>query len=96
MQPASTFPATDMKQFYVSVSRARHVVHIYTDDAEALFDHVKESGDRTSALELTDKMIVTRIAEDGNASTSVIHKNTTQTINSPSGAFKKHEPTPNF
>ncbi|WP_242675508.1 MobF family relaxase [Niastella koreensis] len=51
-QPAATFLATDMKQFYVSVSRARDQVHIYTDDKEALLDHVSSSGDRQSATEL--------------------------------------------
>lgn len=51
-QPSDTFPATDMKQFYVSVSRGREAVHIYTDDKEALLDHALKSRDRLSALEL--------------------------------------------
>jgi conjugative relaxase-like TrwC/TraI family protein len=51
-QPASTFAASNMKQFYVSVSRARDRVHIYTDNKAALFDHVSDMGDRQSALEL--------------------------------------------
>lgn len=51
-QPAATFPATDLKQFYVSVSRARDCVHIYTDDKEALLDHAANAGDRKSATEL--------------------------------------------
>lgn len=52
-QPASTFPATDSKQFYVSVSRARDKVNIYTDDKEELLDHASRLGDRQSAIELT-------------------------------------------
>jgi conjugative relaxase-like TrwC/TraI family protein len=52
-QPAETFPATSMQQFYVSVSRARDMVHIYTDDKEALLENASETGDRQSALELT-------------------------------------------
>ncbi len=51
-QPAATFAATDAKQFYVSVSRGRDAVHIYTDDKPALLEHAAELGDRRSALEL--------------------------------------------
>ncbi|AEW02348.1 conjugal transfer protein [Niastella koreensis] len=50
--PASTFPASNMKQFYVSVSRARDKVHLYTDDKAALMEQVSQIGDRQSALEL--------------------------------------------
>ena len=55
-QPAATFPATDSKQFYVSVSRARDQVHVYTDDKEQLLIHAAEIGDRLSAIELVNKM----------------------------------------
>ena len=51
-QPASTFGATDAKQFYVSVSRARLSAKIYTDDKEALLDSASRFGDRQSAIEL--------------------------------------------
>ncbi|WP_240543497.1 MobF family relaxase [Spirosoma foliorum] len=51
-QPASTFAATNLNQFYVSVSRARDGVHIYTDDKAALLAHASALGDRLSALEL--------------------------------------------
>jgi conjugative relaxase-like TrwC/TraI family protein len=51
-QPAATFPATDAKQFYVSVSRAKERVSIYTDDKEMLLEHAAELGQRQSALEL--------------------------------------------
>ncbi|MBU7569086.1 MAG: relaxase domain-containing protein [Flavobacterium sp.] len=51
-QPAATFPATDAKQFYVSVSRGRDDVHIYTDDKEQLLEYAAEFGDRQSAIEL--------------------------------------------
>jgi len=54
-QPASTFTATDAKQFYVSVSRGKHGVKVYTDDKEALLEHAAEIGDRQSALELVGK-----------------------------------------
>lgn len=51
-QPAATFPATDAKQFYVSVSRGRDKATIYTDDKEALLDYAERIGDRQSAMEL--------------------------------------------
>lgn len=54
-QPASTFTATNAKQFYVSVSRGRYSVIIYTDDKEALLKQAMLLGDRQSALELAAK-----------------------------------------
>ncbi|HYF32506.1 MAG TPA: MobF family relaxase [Chitinophagaceae bacterium] len=54
-QPAATFAATDARQFYVSVSRAREAVKIYTDDKTALLDYAAELGERQSALELVSR-----------------------------------------
>ncbi len=54
-QPASTFAATSLNQFYVCVSRARDGVHIYTDDKAALLVHASQAGDRLSALELVQR-----------------------------------------
>jgi conjugative relaxase-like TrwC/TraI family protein len=54
-QPASTFPATDAKQFYVSVSRGRDKAHIYTDDKEQLLHYASDMGERQSAMELVSK-----------------------------------------
>ncbi len=51
-QPATTFPASDMKQFYVSVSRGREAVKIYTDDKDHLLQTVQDAGDRMSVHEL--------------------------------------------
>ncbi len=51
-QPAATFSGTNAKQFYVSVSRAKEGVKIYTDDKKTLLAHAKRSGDRTAALEV--------------------------------------------
>jgi ATP-dependent exoDNAse (exonuclease V) alpha subunit len=63
-QPSGTFPATDLKQFYVSVSRGRDNCHIYTDDKQALMEHASHMGDRQSAIELTRGKDLTRdIAE---------------------------------
>lgn len=52
-QPAATFPGTDAKQFYVSVSRGRDWAHIYTDDKETLHDYARRTGDRLSAVEVS-------------------------------------------
>jgi len=54
-QPAASFPAANLKQFYVSVSRGRDMAHLFTDDKKELLDHVGELGDRQSALELVGK-----------------------------------------
>ena len=73
-QPASTFAATDAKQFYVSVSRGRDGVRIYTDDKEQLLVQASELGDRQSALELvarrsrTSELVRQRVRDDLNRS----------------------------
>lgn len=54
-QPSASFAATNRNQFYVSVSRARDSVHIYTDDKDALLAQASQSGDRLSALELVKR-----------------------------------------
>jgi len=59
-QPAATFPGTDAKQFYVSVSRGRDRARIYTDDKEELLSYAKRLGDRQSALELVARKDQTR------------------------------------
>lgn len=69
-QPASTFEATNAKQFYVSVSRGRDCVRIYTDDREQLLTQASRLGDRQSALELVsrkptpEKLVEQRIRDD--------------------------------
>jgi len=45
--------ATDAKQFYVSVSRGRKEVRIYTDDVEALRENVAREREREMAMEIT-------------------------------------------
>lgn len=54
-QPAETFSATNAKQFYVSVSRGREQVTIYTDSKQQLLEHASEIGNRESALEMLTK-----------------------------------------
>ena len=51
-QPSVTFAASNENQFYVSTSRAREGVTIYTDDKESLLFQIQKSGDRQAATEL--------------------------------------------
>ena len=46
--------AASREQFYVSVSRGRESVKLYTDDKQAMLDAVKTSGQRLSATELLE------------------------------------------
>lgn len=49
---AQSGQAVNLKQFYVSTSRGREQVKIYTDDTEVLRRAIERSGNRQSALEL--------------------------------------------
>jgi hypothetical protein len=51
-QSSATFRASSMEQFYVSVSRGKQAVSIYTDDKEHLQQAISQSAQRTSATEL--------------------------------------------
>jgi len=52
---AESFPAASLEQFYVSVSRGKRSVTIYTDDKEALREAVEASSQRLSATELMEE-----------------------------------------
>jgi conjugative relaxase-like TrwC/TraI family protein len=51
-QSADSFPASSREQFYVSCSRGRHGVMVFTDDKEALREAVSHSDERISAMDL--------------------------------------------
>lgn len=51
-QGAASLPASSKEQFYVSVSRGREGVRLYTDDKRALMEAVGASSARLSAVEL--------------------------------------------
>jgi len=53
-QSSLSFPASDQKQFYVSTSRGREGIKIYTDDKQGLKEAVEPTRNRMSALELAD------------------------------------------
>jgi hypothetical protein len=50
---AESFAAANREQFYVSVSRGREAVRLYTDDKTAMMDAVQSSAARLSASEET-------------------------------------------
>lgn len=82
-QPAATFPATDAKQFYVSVSRGKERACIYTDDREALLRYASELGERMGAIELVEGMsrhkdIVTQKLRDEMGKAQGKHKQLTK------------------
>jgi ATP-dependent exoDNAse (exonuclease V) alpha subunit len=51
-QSSLSFPASSREQWYVSVSRAKKRVNIYTDDKEALREAIGQTDERVSATEL--------------------------------------------
>ena len=51
-QSSDSFPASSREQFYVSVSRGRKQVTVFTDDKQGLLKAIKRSDDRLSATEL--------------------------------------------
>jgi ATP-dependent exoDNAse (exonuclease V) alpha subunit len=50
--PVRSFGAVDRKQFYVTMSRARRSMHLYTDSIDGLREAVCRTGERLSAVEL--------------------------------------------
>jgi len=54
-QSSMSFRASSKEQFYVSVSRGRQAVSIYTDDKVDLLNAVNQSSERRSARDLTRK-----------------------------------------
>lgn len=52
VQSQASFRAASMEQFYVSVSRGKKAVAVYTDDKTDLLHAVSQSGERKAAVEL--------------------------------------------
>jgi conjugative relaxase-like TrwC/TraI family protein len=49
---SKSFPAVNREQFYVSISRGRERVHVFTDDSELLARRVTDTHQRKAAIEL--------------------------------------------
>jgi hypothetical protein len=56
--------ASDANQFYVSVSRGRKGVKIYTDDIEALRENVAHTRERPMAMEIMQPNVSERLGEE--------------------------------
>ncbi len=54
-QSSNSIKASSMEQFYVSVSRGRNAVSIYTDNKQDLLRGIKQTTHKLSAMELTGK-----------------------------------------
>jgi ATP-dependent exoDNAse (exonuclease V) alpha subunit len=52
--PVAAFSQTNEAQFYVSMSRARHAMHLYTNSKAALKEAVMRPGERLSPFELLE------------------------------------------
>ena len=52
-QSAMSFPAASLEQFYVSASRGKSAISIYTDDKHDLLEMARKSGQRLLATELS-------------------------------------------
>jgi conjugative relaxase-like TrwC/TraI family protein len=53
-QSSQSFPASSREQFYVSCSRARERVTVYTDSKDQLREAIEQSDERVSATELVN------------------------------------------
>jgi conjugative relaxase-like TrwC/TraI family protein len=62
-ESSESFRAADREQFYVSASRFKESLTIYTDDKRELLAAVQKSSHRPSALDLVTKTIVESVKE---------------------------------
>ncbi len=64
-ESSESFRAADREQFYVSSSRFRESLTIYTDDKAALLDAVKKTSQRPSAMDLVKQEAVAAGSPNG-------------------------------
>ena len=62
-ESSESFRAADREQFYVSASRFKETLTIYTDDKHHLLEAVRKSSHRPSALDLVAKEIAESVSE---------------------------------
>ena len=53
--------ATNQQQWYVTISRGRKGVRIFTSDKAQLRENITQSGDRKLAMDLADRRLLRRI-----------------------------------
>lgn len=54
-------PATNRQQWYVTISRGRRGIKIFTSDKEQLRENIVRSGDRVLAMDLANRRFVNRV-----------------------------------
>jgi len=57
--------ATNRQQWYVTISRGRRGIKIFTNDKEQLRENILRSGDRALAMDLADKQVVEKLGIAG-------------------------------
>ncbi len=62
-QASESFAASSREQFYVSASRARQQVTVYTDDKHALMEAVSRADERLTATELLNSVTQRQLTE---------------------------------
>jgi hypothetical protein len=62
-ESSESFRAADREQFYVSASRFKEALTIYTDDKHELLNAVRKSSHRPSAMDLVKKEITETTGE---------------------------------
>jgi hypothetical protein len=62
--PVSAFSQVNEAQLYVSMSRARHAIHLFTDSKAALREAVTKTSERPSALSLLSHAVTKAIGID--------------------------------
>jgi hypothetical protein len=64
-ESSESFRAADRQQFYVSVSRFKEALTIYTDDKELLLEAVSKSSERPSATDLVTQQLAVTTKQAG-------------------------------
>jgi hypothetical protein len=54
-------PATNQQQWYVTISRGRRSIKIFTNDKAQLRENVVRSGDRELAMDMADRKFIQRL-----------------------------------
>lgn len=77
-QSSQSSPAASSEQFYVSISRAKEMAKIYTDDKVALEKSVMQSGQRMSAREIANWQRIQKSRKELVKKKELVHHNQKQ------------------
>lgn len=87
---SKSFPAVNREQFYVSISRGRERVQIFTDDSELLARRVTDSHERKAAVEL--QALRDDLAKLGFTRKEGLAHNRPPPVSSEQPDFRQHRP----